>query len=90
MNFVNSSLARRGSKSRVGALGEVKILLLPALNYARASSSCFPRILGGRLTQEFRQMVQDYVVIAKDGGLNVIPPNKLDDLLGMELFKIVK
>ena len=35
-------------------------------------------------------MMQDPGAIAKNGGLNVILPNGLADLLGMELFRIVK
>ena len=40
------------------------------------------------LTQRLHRVVQDPGAIAKDGDLNVIFPNRLANLLGMELLKL--
>ena len=68
MNFVKKTLAKKGIRSRVGALEEIKALLLPALNLSSrfwvfASSSCSVR-LNGKLTQGLRQVMQDPGAIA--------------------------
>ena len=66
----------------------VKALLLPALDLAPASSSCFPGILAKRLTRGLCQVVQNSGVIAKNGGLNVIFLNGLANLLDMKFLKL--
>ena len=88
MNFVKRSLEGGGIKSRVEVLGEVKALLLPALDLTSTSLSCSPGMLAGELTQRLRWVVQNLGAIVIKG-LNMILSNKLADPLDIELFRIV-
>ena len=92
MNFVKRSSVK-GTRGGVIALGSVGATLLPGLNHlagpwAPASSSSSPVGLTGVVTQELRRVIRDLGAIAKDGGLNIILPNGLADLLGMELLEL--
>ena len=84
MNFVKRSLEGGRIRSEVG------VSLLPAsdLPNALANLSCSPEMSAGELTQRLHRMVQDPRAIVKDGDLNVILPNGLADLLGIELLKL--
>ena len=87
INFVKRSLAEGGTRGEVGVLGEVGALLLPALDFAPTSSSCFPKMLAGGLTQGLRRVMQDLGAIAMKS-LNVILSNELADLLGIKLLEL--
>ena len=73
----------------MGVLGTIGASLLPALDFsgASASSSYSPTMLAGELTQGLCWVVQDLEVIMKDRSLNIIFPNGLADLLGIELLE---
>ena len=89
---MNRFLVGRRTRSGVRLSRVVKALLLPALDlpatsWAPASSSCSMGLIG-ELTQGFCWVIQDTRVIAKDESLNMLLPNRLADLLGIELLKI--
>ena len=67
MNFVKRSLAGRGIRGRVGALGEVGALLLLALDLLGVLASSFssPEMLARGLTQGLCWVVRDPRAIAK-------------------------
>ena len=81
---------RRETRGGVEALGGVRALLLPELDLSGASvsSSCFPEMLTGGLTQGLCRIIQNPGAIATDRDLNVILLNELADLLGMELLEL--
>ena len=87
MNFVNRSLAREETRSRVGASERVEASFLPTLDLPGVPASSFysPEMSAGGLKPELRRVVQDLGAIAKDGGLKIILSNGLADPLGMEL-----
>ena len=67
MNFVKRSLVGGGTRDGVGPLGGVGASSLPASDLfgAPASSSCFPGMSAGRLTQGLHQIMRDPGAIAK-------------------------
>ena len=92
MNFVKRSLVG-GTKSGVIALGGVRALLLPALDplagpWASASLFSSPARLTEVVIRGLWLVARDPGAITKDGGLNVILPNRLADPLGMELLEL--
>ena len=88
MNFVNKFLARKKTRNRVEISKRIEALLLSVLDLTLASLSCSPGILAKKLMQELHQVVRDLRIIAKNGSLNVILPNRLADLLDMEFLEL--
>ena len=74
----------------VEALGGVKASWLLALDLpsAPAGSFCSLKTSSGGLMRGLCWVVQDPGGIAKDRSLNVIFPNRLANLLGMELLEL--
>ena len=90
INFVKKSSAGGGTRGGVGALEGVEASLLPGsdLSGASASSICSPEMSAGGLTKGLRRVVRNPGAIVKNRSLNVILPNGLADLFGMELLEL--